>query len=252
MTDTRLVSEQKPMLAGTVAWGDVALAAATAATGYYMYKSQQDTNAQNVQLGRDQMAFQSDMSNTSYQRAVADMQAAGINPMLSAKLGGASTPGGAMPQVQNEFAPVVSSAGQMIGMISEAQKIDQNVAATEQIKAATKKIESETLNRDVATAKQSWELDKLKGDTRSAWYDAYTKQGRFDAMNEVDEKGRLGGGFRAETDKIKFDAMKSKYGLDAAKAESDFYKSDLGMQSPYAKYILQLLKGVTSAVGAVR
>jgi len=39
------------------------------------------------------------MSNTSYQRGVADMQAAGINPMLAAMKGGASSPTGQMAPV---------------------------------------------------------------------------------------------------------------------------------------------------------
>lgn len=53
---------------------------------------EQAFNANEAKKNRD---WQEYMSNTSYQRAVDDMKAAGINPLLAYSNGGASTPSGA-------------------------------------------------------------------------------------------------------------------------------------------------------------
>lgn len=57
-------------------------------------KARAFSNAQ-AQLTRD---WQEKMSNTSYQRAVKDLRAAGLNPILATQRGGASTPSGATAQ----------------------------------------------------------------------------------------------------------------------------------------------------------
>ena len=84
-----------------------------------------------------QMKFQREMSNTAIRRQMADMRAAGINPILAAKYGGASTPSGASYSIPN----IGSAAVEGYKGVSSAKQMQQQ---TKQSEAQTKNIQEQT------------------------------------------------------------------------------------------------------------
>ncbi|AXL15376.1 DNA pilot protein [Microviridae sp.] len=103
-------------------------------------------NVSREQQAARQMQFQREMSSTAYQRAMQDMREAGLNPMLAAKVGPASTPGGAMANIQDIGTPaaqVASSAYQAeTGRRQQEQQGEKITAEIEKI-AVDKKVSQE-------------------------------------------------------------------------------------------------------------
>lgn len=64
-------------------------------------ESAQLNNAWSAQQAQIQRDYETQMSNTAHQREVADLQAAGLNPVLSANHNGATTPNGAVAVTDN-------------------------------------------------------------------------------------------------------------------------------------------------------
>lgn len=110
--------------------------------GWLGKEGQEDTNVANAQQAQAQMDFQERMSNTSYQRAVTDLKAAGLNPMLAYARGGASTPGGAMAQMGNAMESAVSTASRAATVAPQAELLRKQVENTA---ADTKVKESQAL-----------------------------------------------------------------------------------------------------------
>ncbi|AXL15565.1 DNA pilot protein [Microviridae sp.] len=78
-----------------------------------------------------QMAFQKDMSNTSYQRGMSDMKKAGLNPILAGKFGGASTPTGSTYNPENVTTNAVQQFNQtkLIAQQARNQQLDADLKA---------------------------------------------------------------------------------------------------------------------------
>lgn len=102
---------------------------AAAVTGYGQYRANKETRN-----------YATKMSNTAHQRQMADLKAAGINPILAGRLGGASTPS---YQAGNIGAASVQGYGQISSAKQAQAQTRQSDAQIGQIKEQTKKIVQE-------------------------------------------------------------------------------------------------------------
>lgn len=105
-------------------------------------------NQANAKQAQQQMDFQREMSGTSYQRGVSDMQAAGLNPMLAYSQGGASSPGGASASIQDAVTPALNS-GRSAAMMKAS--LDNMGLQNDNLEKQNDLIAAQTANTDADT-----------------------------------------------------------------------------------------------------
>lgn len=213
-----------------------------------------DTNETNMALGREQMAFQERMSSSAYQRAVADMQKAGLNPMLAYSQGGASSPVGSMPQVQNAMGAALSGAAQAASVMQGLQQIKFSEAQTEKTLAEAARTKAETLTADLYSA-QGWSnLLQTHEATRKLWTGGERDLAERDLAEMLQKLRKLElqrdtATFSADVARRKSESLTAGSesvlrGLEIprSKAEAQFYER-IGQGQPWLRMLLEIMKG---------
>lgn len=194
-------------------------------------------NVWQADMSRD---FQRDMANTSMQRRVKDLRAAGLNPMLAIQQGGAAVPPGATAQA----APFNSARTYL-----EAKRNEADIGY---IAAQTHSAESDAKLKDT----QSWlmnfksygELALLRAQARQALESAEA-QGSQDFKNrhEVDRIKKEIEVMDTQMDLIRSQTAHSAYDLQRARNESEFERTWGGKVKPWLR---MTMPAASSAAGA--
>ena len=85
-------------------WNFIIPAVAAIGSSIIQKEGAEDRNEAQIQAADERFDKQKEETDTAHQREVEDLKKAGLNPILSAKLGGSASATGFLPNLENEQA----------------------------------------------------------------------------------------------------------------------------------------------------
>ena len=141
------------------------------ATSANMAEASRDREFQAAQVSAQQ-EFQERMANTAHQREQADLRAAGLNPMLTAKGVGANSPSGASAsgaqgsavtaKLDNPYASLGAAGHSAMDVMQAAAGLKKQAAETDYIRTQDKVAKKGIPRAEITNDAYDWVKKKLK------------------------------------------------------------------------------------------